>query len=147
MDVDASFAAHFESFRVYQDELQRLFTDVNGPLARDLARRAILVESAAKINASQPHRPAPPGQYGGSTPGGGPAVRTGRLRASITWRFAGAGGFLAAIASGVSTALGGGETLVAEIGSNVEYALYVEMGTSRMAARPFLRPALEAAKG
>ena len=27
------------------------------------------------------------------------------------------------------------------IGTNVEYAPYVEMGTSRMAARPFLRPA------
>lgn len=27
------------------------------------------------------------------------------------------------------------------IGTNVEYAPYVELGTSRMAARPFLRPA------
>lgn len=29
----------------------------------------------------------------------------------------------------------------AYIGTNVEYAPYVELGTSRMAARPFLRPA------
>lgn len=29
------------------------------------------------------------------------------------------------------------------IGSNVEYAPYVELGTSRMAARPYLRPACE----
>lgn len=29
------------------------------------------------------------------------------------------------------------------IGSNVEYAPYVELGTSRMAARPYLRPAAE----
>lgn len=29
------------------------------------------------------------------------------------------------------------------IGTNVEYAPYVELGTSRMAARPFLRPAAE----
>lgn len=28
------------------------------------------------------------------------------------------------------------------IGSNVEYAPYVELGTSRMAARPFLKPAV-----
>ena len=35
--------------------------------------------------------------------------------------------------------------LYALIGSNVEYAIYVELGTSRMAAQPFLRPALQAA--
>lgn len=29
------------------------------------------------------------------------------------------------------------------IGTNVEYAPYVELGTSRMAARPYLRPAAE----
>ena len=29
------------------------------------------------------------------------------------------------------------------IGSNVEYAPYVELGTYRMAARPYLRPAAE----
>ena len=28
------------------------------------------------------------------------------------------------------------------IGTNVEYAPYVELGTSRMAARPFLKPAV-----
>lgn len=38
---------------------------------QDLSRRAILVESAAKVNATG--RP-------------GPMVRTGRLRGSITWR-------------------------------------------------------------
>lgn len=29
------------------------------------------------------------------------------------------------------------------VGTNVEYAIWVEFGTRRMAARPFLRPALE----
>lgn len=81
---------------------------------RDLARRAIQVESAAKVNASG--RP-------------GPNVRTGRLRASISWRLG-------------EDYLG----LYADIGSNVEYAGYVENGTDRAPAYPFLKPALEAAR-
>ncbi len=48
-------------------------------------------------------------------------VDTGRLRNSITHQKEGA------------------ETEV--IGTNVEYAAYVEMGTSRMSARPYLKPA------
>lgn len=51
-------------------------------------------------------------------------VRTGRLRNSITY--------------GVDT----NEPAV-YIGSNVEYAPYVELGTSKMRARPFLKPAVE----
>jgi hypothetical protein len=56
--------------RVNQAELQRLLRGRNGPVARDLSRRAIRVESAAKLNASG--RP-------------GPRVQTGRLRSSISW--------------------------------------------------------------
>lgn len=52
-------------------------------------------------------------------------VDTGRLRASITTQ--------------VTVDQVGP---VARIGSNVEYAIYVEMGTSRMEAQPYLRPAL-----
>jgi len=33
------------------------------------------------------------------------------------------------------------------IGTNVEYAPYVELGTSKMAAQPYLNPALELNKG
>ena len=51
-------------------------------------------------------------------------VRTGRLRNSISY--------------GVDT----NEPAV-YIGSNVEYAPYVELGTSKMRARPFLKPAVE----
>lgn len=59
----------------------------------------------------------------------GPRVRTGRLRSSITWE------------------LGGDEqSPYVDIGSNVAYAPYVELGTSRMPAYPYLRPALEAAR-
>jgi len=50
-------------------------------------------------------------------------VRTGALRSSIARRVAGAHW---------------------AVGAGVDYALFVEMGTSRMGARPYLRPALEA---
>lgn len=33
------------------------------------------------------------------------------------------------------------------VGTNVDYAPYVEMGTAKMAAQPFLRPALHANRG
>lgn len=51
-------------------------------------------------------------------------VDTGTLKRSITHEFR-------------------GKHTVA-VGSNVEYAPYVELGTSKMSARPYLRPALEA---
>lgn len=34
----------------------------------------------------------------------------------------------------------------AVVGSNVEYCPHVELGTSKMSAQPFLRPALESSK-
>jgi HK97 gp10 family phage protein len=52
-------------------------------------------------------------------------VDTGRLRSSIT-REVGRDG----------------RGLYATVGTNVEYAPYVELGTRFMGARPFLRPAL-----
>jgi HK97 gp10 family phage protein len=57
-------------------------------------------------------------------------VDTGRLRASISHR------------------LGeDAESLFADVGTAVEYAPHVEFGTERMAARPYLRPALDAIRG
>ena len=58
-------------------------------------------------------------------------VRTGRLKNSITH----------------SIAAGGPEGVVGHVGSNVEYAIFVELGTYRMNAEPYLRPALEEVLG
>lgn len=58
-----------------------------------------------------------------SAPGKSPAVDTGRLRQSIGVQKVGEGHY--------------------RVGTNVEYAPYLEFGTRRMAARPFMRPALE----
>jgi len=63
---------------------------------------------------------------GPSAPGEPPAVDTGRLRASITHR--------------VETE---GEEIAGYVGTNVEYATDLEFGTSKMAERPFMIPAVE----
>jgi phage gpG-like protein len=101
------------SLRFDEVALRDVLVGQSGPVARDLSRRAILVESSAKLHASG--RP-------------GPNVQTGRLRGSITWTL------------GADSA-----SLYADVGSNVEYAAYVEYGTDRAPAYPYLRPALAAA--
>lgn len=94
-------------------EYLNLTRSPGGAIARDLARRGLRVEAAAKGYAT--------GQ------GGGPHVRTGRLRSSISW------------ALGEDTL-----SIYVDIGTNVEYAAYVELGTSRAKPYPYLRPALRA---
>lgn len=37
---------------------------------------------------------------------------------------------------------GSGTEIVVRVGSNVDYAVYVEMGTSEQSAQPYLRPAV-----
>lgn len=58
-------------FKMHSGALAEMIHSQHGAAARDLARRAIRIEQAAKQNATG--RP-------------GPNVVTGRLRSSITWR-------------------------------------------------------------
>jgi HK97 gp10 family phage protein len=95
--------------RLYPGALERLLTSPAGPVGRDLAKRAVRVESRAKSD--HPWR-----------------SRTGRLQSSITW-----GLFV------------DGRGLYAAVGTNVFYAAFLELGTSRMPPYPFLVPALAAA--
>ncbi len=50
--------------------------------------------------------------------------------------------------SSISTALGAdAQGVYCDVGTNVEYGGFVELGTRYMRARPYLRPALPAAIG
>ena len=82
------------------------------------------------------------------------AVDTGLLRNSITFALAGGqanttsyaadrgkGGKPPATGSYSGTAEGGEEDLAVYIGTNVEYAPYIEFGTERRGPRPFLHNA------
>lgn len=60
----------------------------------------------------------------------GTPVKTGNLKASIK----------------AGPVTGGGAHLKVEIKTEVDYASYVELGTSKMSARPFMRPGFNAAK-
>lgn len=105
---------YLDRFTWNEAEYRNLAAGPFGPVARDLSRRAIRVEAAAKQHASG--RP-------------GPNVITGRLRGSITWKL------------GADS-----RSCYVDVGTNVFYAPFVELGTSRAQPYPFLRPALQAAR-
>ena len=90
-----------------------------------ILRSAIEIESVAKRSmhgGGLPHMP--------SAPGDPPHVDTGRLRSSITHEVE-----------------YNNREIEGRVGTNVEYALELEIGSSRIAARPFLRPAFNAVIG
>lgn len=103
--------------------LKAMLTSPTGELARYLGRVGVAVESAAKVNASGAPHFKPPGPRGRdrgrawrpsrSDGGEGPGVRSSRLRDSITWNVA-----------------RDSHGLYVDIGSNVEYAPWVELGHS-----------------
>ena len=76
-----------------------------------------------------------------------PAVLTGRLRASITTTWTNGpvplGGPEARPEDAVGVPGGSDQTFIVVVGTNVDYAVFLELGTSRMAPRPFMRPVFE----
>lgn len=97
---------------------ERYEREMRATFRRRITAAAIVVRDAAKASLSTAGPPA-------SAPGQPPHLRTGRLKTSIAYE--------------VTESSRGVE---ARVGTNVQYALHLELGTSRMAARPFLRPAL-----
>lgn len=114
-----------------QAALHALLT--SSDVAKDLERRGLKVEARAKILMSTPGTGRTYQRRGvvhrASSPGDPPAPDTGQLRASVTH------------AMGQDA-----EGLFVDIGSNLRKAKYLEFGTQHMAARPALRPALEAGR-
>ena len=100
-----------------EQQLKAKAEDIRRAQRRGIEKACLIVESYAKEHMS-PESPSAPGEP--------PAVVTGTLRASITHRLEEEDG-----------------DTVGYVGTNVEYAPYLEFGTSRMAARPFMFPALE----
>ncbi|MBG6085816.1 HK97-gp10 family putative phage morphogenesis protein [Zhihengliuella flava] len=96
-------------------ELARLTADLRGAQARVGPRAQLVVRKTAKDIQRSARTKAP--------------VDTGRLKGSIT-------------TSDLRT-VGQAGTLAAEVGPTVEYGIYVELGTSRMAAQPYLGPAAD----
>lgn len=150
------------STEINEAEMEYLLNDPDGPVGRDLERRALNVENAQKrllsmhgggrIYTTTFYRdsrgrlrrggPRPGGPHQASAPGAPPATDTGRLRATI-------GHHVAVDDQGALF----GSSLYAIIGSGgnpaipgVGYAVLLEQGTRYMEPRPFLRPSLEAAK-
>ena len=77
-----------------------------------------------------------------SLPGQPPAIDLGNLRASIM-------GEIEVKGVGVTGKVGPDVEMLAaktDAGTDIEYGLYLEVGTKHMAARPYLRPALRRTK-
>ncbi len=71
----------------------------------------------------------------------------GRLRGSITVQARARGTQVKAPATGSDKIDAPGDDLEVFVGTAVDYAPFQEFGTARMAAQPFLRPALDLARG
>lgn len=89
---------------------------IEDEMRRRLPKVGEMVASQVRRNISTSTR-----ANGPSLPGGFPHADTGMLRKSIEWRVIGNG-------------------LTVQVGSAVAYAAHLELGTSKMEARPFLRP-------
>jgi HK97 gp10 family phage protein len=116
------------------DQLQRQLRRLSDDLRREVGQVVLgaAVEMRADIVTSIQRGPAsgvtykksnPTRTHTASAPGQPPMTDTGRLANSITFDRVG--------------------DLTATVGSALDYALHLEYGTSRMAARPFFRPAVE----
>ena len=93
-----------------------------------MERAALMVERDVKLSFTRKGAGRVYGKHTASRAGEPPAIDTGTLRASIGHEVIKASGYVDGLV---------GDT------NNVKYAPMLELGTSKMAPRPFLRPALK----
>lgn len=118
----------------YGDQFKR---ELVQQVTKSVSAAAIYLSGQTKADISQPGtlRYGVPGKgkkprqktiynFTHSKPGNPPYKQTGRLRGSIAWELVGVG-------RGLSVPVG-------RVGTNVRYGRWLELGTKRMAARPFL---------
>lgn len=113
------------------------WTNIKWDDAMLAASRKGLTQAALAIE-GQAVRLCPVGQY----PTGSGRVG-GRLRGSITYAVRGGRSNPTGEAKQGDGVSEPNEDYVAHVGTNVEYAPYVEYGTRRMGAQPYLRPAMD----
>jgi HK97 gp10 family phage protein len=112
--------------KVLYDKTPQLLAALSGDrLGEAVVAGGFVLETAVKISMSAAsHTGRQYGKHKASAPGETPAVDTGVLVNSIETQLA---------SSSATDAW-------AEVGTGVEYAEFLEFGTSKMAARPFMRP-------
>lgn len=80
----------------------------------------------------------------------GPATGAVYTRGGITHQASAPGEYpmsdTGRLASNIITLLPSGSSIEGQVGTNIEYGTFLEFGTSRMAARPWLMPSFEKAK-
>jgi HK97 gp10 family phage protein len=114
---------------------------INSNVSKAITRCCLILERDIKLSMTNTPRQTHTVHYtsaetgreqtygaGRSVPGNPPAVDTGLLRASITHRIEGGGWE---------------QKTTGYVGVALDYGFYLEFGTSKMAARPWLIPAFE----
>lgn len=126
--------AQVRGLKQWNAKIGKISAKTRAEVRRALQRGALAIENRAVEGIINPpktgrvykskHRKGATHQA--SAPGEFPAADSGRLHQSIT-----------------SVEASTGDTIRFETGGNVDYATYLELGTSRMEPRPFLTPSYD----
>lgn len=133
--TEANVAAMKKAGLVVERDVKTHFTTVGG-------RSGLAKEGRVMVGKQQDKRGSYTKFHYRSKPGEAPAVETGVLRASMMTD-------VSIVGLGVTGKVGPDIDHIrkhTDPGTDVEYALYLELGTRKMASRPFLRPALARTK-
>ena len=117
------------SVKIVKSNVKEVLASMAGArLAQAVMAGGFVLETAVKVSmAAASHSGRVYGKHKASAPGETPAVDTGVLVNSIKTEL---------VSSSDSEAW-------VQVGTGVEYAEWLEFGTSKMAARPFMRPAYD----